>query len=72
VSFAAYLMHMPLYHLWAAFLPADQGWLAIGLTLAAIAALGHQVERSKRWWRQNLDRLVDLPRPKLFSARPMG
>lgn len=72
ISFAAYLMHMPLYHLWAAFLPADQGWLAIGLTLAVIAALGHQVERSKRWWRQNLDRLVDLARPKFFGARPMG
>jgi peptidoglycan/LPS O-acetylase OafA/YrhL len=68
VSFAAYLMHMPLYHLWAAFLPADQGWLAIGLTLAVIAALGHQVERSKGWWRHNLDRLVDLALPRFLSA----
>ena len=55
VSFAAYLFHMPLLQLWAAFLPADQGWLAIALTLAVIALLGPPVERSKRWWRRMLN-----------------
>lgn len=55
VSFAAYLFHMPLLHLCAAFLPADQGWLAIALTLAVIAVLGPPVEGSKRWWRRWLN-----------------
>lgn len=58
VSFAAYLFHMPLLHMWAAFLPANQGWLAIGLTLAVIALLGPPVERSKRWWRRVLDNIA--------------
>ncbi len=60
VSFAAYLSHMPLLHFWAAFLPVDQGWLAIALTLAVIATLGHAVERSKGWWRRQLNRVADL------------
>lgn len=59
VSFAAYLFHMPLLHLWAAFLPADQGWIAIGLTFAVIATLGHAVERSKTWWRDQISLVVD-------------
>ncbi len=58
VSFVAYLFHMPLLELWAAFLPANQGWLAIALTLAVIAGLGAPVERSKRWWRRQLDRVA--------------
>lgn len=74
VSFAAYLFHMPLLHLCAAFLPADQGWLAIALTLAAIAVLGPPVERSKRWWRRQLDRaagllIATLPKRMLASPR---
>ena len=77
VSFAAYLFHMPLLHLCAAFLPADQGWLAIALTLATIALLGPPVERSKRWWRHMLDGLADvLPISGLAKstapARPGG
>lgn len=58
ISFAAYLFHMPLLHLCAAFLPRTQGWTAIGLTLAAIALLGPPVERSKRWWQRRLGRLA--------------
>jgi peptidoglycan/LPS O-acetylase OafA/YrhL len=65
-SFAAYLFHMPLLHLWAAFLPADQGWLAIALTLAVIALLGPIVERSKRWWRRQLNLSVDLLPQQVF------
>lgn len=60
VSFAAYLFHMPLLHLWASFLPPDRGWLAIALTLGTIATLGHAVERSKGWWRRQLDHVVTL------------
>jgi peptidoglycan/LPS O-acetylase OafA/YrhL len=60
ISFAMYLFHMPLLHMLAAFLPKGQGLLGIGLTLAAIAVLGPPVERSKRWWRSRLDRLVAL------------
>lgn len=64
VSFAAYLFHMPLLHMWAAFLRADQGWLGIALTLAVIALLGPPVERSKRWWRRVLDTIAGaLPFP---------
>ena len=59
VSFAAYLFHMPLLTLFAAFLPAEDGWLAIGLTLAVIAVLGPPVERSKRLWRAMLTRVTD-------------
>lgn len=72
VSFAAYLFHMPLLQMWAAFLPADQGWLAIALTLAVIALLGPPVERSKRWWRRMLDNVAGaLPifGPTKVSAR---
>lgn len=64
LSFAAYLFHMPLLHLFAAFLPRNQALVAIGLTLAAIALLGPPVERSKHWWRRRLNQLVDmLPLP---------
>ena len=72
VSFAAYLFHMPLLQMWAAFLPMDQGWLAIALTLAVIALLGPPVERSKRWWRRMLDNIAGaLPifGPTKLSAR---
>lgn len=54
VSFAAYLFHFPLLHLWAAFLPPDKGWLAIALTLAVIGVLGPPAERSKGAWRRLL------------------
>lgn len=60
VSFAAYLFHMPLLYFWASFLSPDQGWLAIALTLAIIAMLGHTVERSKGWWRNHLNRVANL------------
>jgi peptidoglycan/LPS O-acetylase OafA/YrhL len=66
ISFAAYLFHMPLLTLFAAFLPASQGWAAIGLTLAVIALLGPPVERSKRWWRARLDRVAGM----LARTRP--
>ena len=69
VSFAAYLFHMPLLHFWAAFLPADRGWLAIALTLALIATLGHAVERSKGWWRRQLNRVANLL-PLSDAAKP--
>ena len=71
VSFAAYLFHMPLLHFWAAFLAPHQGWLAISLTFAVIAALGRPVERSKRWWRRQLDQALDLllTRVKPTAAR---
>lgn len=42
VSFAIYMFHSPLLHLSTTFLPHDAGWIAIGLTLAVIAVLGHQ------------------------------
>lgn len=67
VSFAAYLFHMPLLHLTAAFLPTDQGWLAIGLTLLVIGLLGPPAERSKHWWRRLLGRGCD--RVGLFGVR---
>ena len=66
VSFAAYLFHMPLLHLCAAFLSPNQGVLATALTLAAIALLGPPAERSKRWWRRRIERttaVLPLPRP---------
>jgi peptidoglycan/LPS O-acetylase OafA/YrhL len=59
VSFAAYLFHMPLLTLFAAFLPVDKGLVAIGLTLVIIALLGPPVERSKRWWRIALNKIAD-------------
>jgi peptidoglycan/LPS O-acetylase OafA/YrhL len=58
VSFAAYLFHMPLLTLSAAFLPRDQGWTAIVLTLGIIGLVGPPVERSKGWWRSKLDRVA--------------
>lgn len=58
VSFAIYLFHFPLLHLTAAFLPTNQGWLAIGITLAVIAVLGPPAERSKGWWRRWLSKVV--------------
>jgi len=68
-SFAAYLFHMPLLHLCAAFLPPDQGCLAIALTLVAIALLGPPAERSKRWWRRRLEWVAtQLPRPDLAKS----
>jgi hypothetical protein len=63
ISFAAYLFHMPLLHLCAAFLPRAQGWLAVSLTLGVIALLGTPVERSKRWWQHQLSAFAtSLPR----------
>lgn len=58
LSFAAYLFHMPLLTLSAAFLPANEGWLGIGLTLGLIAVVGTSVEKSKHWWRHILDGVV--------------
>ncbi len=60
VSFATYLFHYPLLHLSAAFLPPNQGWLAIGITLAIIAVLGPLAERSKSLWRRGLNEAVNL------------
>jgi peptidoglycan/LPS O-acetylase OafA/YrhL len=59
ISFAIYLFHFPLLHLTAAFLPANQGWLAIGITLAVIAVLGPPAERSKVLWRRWLKSVID-------------
>ena len=59
ISFAAYLFHAPLLHFFSAFLPRDRGWVAVGLTFAAIALLGPPVERSKRWWRLTLGRAAE-------------
>jgi peptidoglycan/LPS O-acetylase OafA/YrhL len=64
VSFAAYLFHLPLLHLCAAFLPPSQGWVAVGLTLVVIALLGPPAERSKQWWRRRLNSLA-LPIPRI-------
>jgi hypothetical protein len=58
ISFAAYLFHMPLLTLSAAFLPPNAGWLGVTLTIGAIAVLGQPVEHSKRWWRHMLDRVA--------------
>lgn len=58
VSFACYLFHVPLFYLWRSRLPANQGWLAVALTLAVIAILGPPVERSRKLWRPALDRLA--------------
>ena len=62
-SFAAYLFHAPLLHLCAAFLPANEGWLAVTLTLAVIAVIGPPVERSKLWWRREINRVPALIKP---------
>ena len=58
ISFAAYLFHMPLLTLSAAFLPPDDGWIGIVFSLVVIAVLGPPVERSKRYWRRSLDRIA--------------
>jgi peptidoglycan/LPS O-acetylase OafA/YrhL len=58
VSFAAYLFHVPLLDLCAAFLPKSQGWLALALTLAVIGTLGRLAERSKQWWRRLIDAVI--------------
>ena len=68
VSFAAYLFHMPLLNLCRAFLPANQGLLAIALTSLAIALLGPPAERSKRWWRQILNRIANAALSALAPA----
>lgn len=60
ISFAAYLIHMPLLHLCAAFLPKDAGILAIGITVAAIALAGPWIEGSKGWWRRMLGQFVSM------------
>jgi peptidoglycan/LPS O-acetylase OafA/YrhL len=72
ISFAAYLFHVPLLHFWAAILGRTHGWIGITLTLAVIALLGPPVERSKRWWRRQLDLLLgySLPLIKSRAARP--
>jgi peptidoglycan/LPS O-acetylase OafA/YrhL len=66
VSFAAYLFHVPVLDFCAAFLPQSQGWLAIALTFCVIGIFGRAAERSKSWWRRNLDRLSRSPRFKSF------
>jgi peptidoglycan/LPS O-acetylase OafA/YrhL len=66
VSFATYLFHVPLLDCLAAFLPQDQGWLAILLTFCVIATLGRLAERSKFRWRRALDRLSQSPTSKSF------
>jgi peptidoglycan/LPS O-acetylase OafA/YrhL len=66
VSFAAYLFHVPLLDVCAAFLPPDQGWLGIIVTLGVIATLGRQAERTKPWWRQTLEALSRSPGFKSF------
>jgi len=68
MSFAAYLFHLPLLHLCAAFLPKDNGVLAIAVTLCAIALLGPWVEGSKLWWRRALSWIAD----RLFAAKPVA
>lgn len=57
ISFAAYLFHDPLLRLAAACMP-NHLFLAIALTLAAIAVLGPAAEHSKAWWRRQLMRLA--------------
>ena len=70
VSFAAYLFHYPLLHLASAFLTPDQGWIALASTLVAIAVLGPPAERSRRWWRDRLGRLVEAVAAR--RSRPAG
>ncbi|WP_207539725.1 acyltransferase family protein [Sabulicella rubraurantiaca] len=76
VSFAAYLFHTPLLKLCAAFLPPDQGPLAIAITLALIALLGHAAEGSKGWWKARLEAAADLlesrPRARAVLDRARG
>ncbi len=54
ISFATYLFHQPLLFLTRAFLPPDDAWLGVGLTMAVIAALGPAAEHTKYWWRRSL------------------
>jgi peptidoglycan/LPS O-acetylase OafA/YrhL len=68
ISFAAYLFHMPLLHLCAAFLPRSQGWIAVSLTLCVIASLGPPVERSKPWWLRQLSALAGSPPQVIIRA----
>lgn len=66
ISFAAYLFHMPLLYFWAAFLPRQDGWVAIVLTLGCIAAFGTPVERSKTWWQRRLTVAANVwPKPAI-------
>ena len=60
LSFAAYLFHMPLFTLCAAFLPKGDGYLSFTITLGVIATLGPWAERSKRAWRRGLEQLLNL------------
>ncbi len=66
ISFAAYLFHAPLLQFFSAFLPRTGGWIAVGLTVVAIALLGPPVEQSKRWWRRMLERAAD----RIFPIQP--
>jgi peptidoglycan/LPS O-acetylase OafA/YrhL len=59
ISFASYLFHMPLLHLFAAFLQKDQSLLGMGLTLGTIGLLGPPVERSKSWWRRKIEQCLN-------------
>jgi peptidoglycan/LPS O-acetylase OafA/YrhL len=70
ISFAAYLFHLPLLHLCAAFLPKSAGLPAIGITLLAIALLGPRVERTKSWWHWALSWTVS--RIPGFRPRPVA
>jgi peptidoglycan/LPS O-acetylase OafA/YrhL len=69
ISFAMYLFHAPLLHLSRAFLPADNGALAIVLTLLAIAAIGRPVEMSKRTWVISLESLWAVISRALSAVR---
>lgn len=62
VSFAAYLFHMPLLQLCSAFLTADRGYLAVAVTMVAIAIVGRPVERTKRLWVAKLNALATIVR----------
>lgn len=68
VSFAAYLFHAPVLHCLSAFLPPGSGWLALTLTLLTIGLLGPTVERTKHWWRRQLNRVADLVPGRFWPA----
>ena len=68
ISFAAYLFHMPLLYLCAAFLSKESGVLAIVITLAVIATIGPWVERTKGWWRWMLGLILHKFIDKLYIA----
>jgi peptidoglycan/LPS O-acetylase OafA/YrhL len=59
-SFAAYLFHMPILHLLAAFLAKTQWIPGVGVTLVAIALLGPLTERSKPSWYRAIDCFVGM------------